>query len=200
MPILFDAKGHPLNIKRNEEDYENVFLIMRETSKKWNDSMAWKIRIATNFYNAVGGCGLIDTGIWSKEAYEAKVVNGRNPTKDHFRATRLACYHYSDEEFGDPTIFLDKDRLYPIIDVLRLTINLTGRQNTDVKYKTDKKGSGVPIITKRTIDKYDNFQWYEKTGKQFLVTDKDKGFPLKHTIPPEFTAFEEKCMRFHGYL
>jgi hypothetical protein len=196
--IKFNSDGYPINVKRSEEAYENVYLIMRATTKHWKKSTEWKIRNATNFYNAVGQCGLIDTGIWSAEAYEAKYNRGKNPTKDHFRATRLGCYHYLDDEFGDPSIFLDRDKLYPEIDVLRLTINMTAKQNTDVKYKTDKRGSGIPIIYKRTIDKYDMFQWYEKTGKQFLVVDEKLGFPLKNSIPNSFTAFEEKCMRHHG--
>ena len=87
------------------------------------------------------------------------------------------------------------------MDLCRITVRVTKKQNIDVKFEdTD---FGLPIVRALTYNKYDNFGWVAK--KCGLLQEKHDGklvnspFPLKQLIPDWFTAFEQKCMKEHGY-
>jgi len=184
-------------IIRNKTKYEILFNTVRIADKKWHKDKDWRTTYSMLFYALVGNAGLVRTPYMSLGASKLN----RNPTPDHCFSPRLVFRAMMDQ---CPEILKDKDRLFEVVDFCRHVVAVTKDENDKVKYDDDISGGVLPIVYARTIDKYDDFGWIEK-GKGLLTERKGNKlvncpFPLKHLIPDWLTAFEEKCMRHHGYL
>jgi hypothetical protein len=186
-------------IRRNKTKYDILYTTVRVADKRWTKDRDWRMTYSMLFYALVGNAGKVNTGYISLAASSLK-----NPTDDHFFSPRLVFRAMMDQF---PEILKDKSRLFEIVDFCRMIVKVTGEENSRVRYSPEKDDEGLtgyPIVTMRTIDKYDDFGW---TKKGFGLLQEKKGrklvnspFPLKHLIPDWLTAFEEKCMRHHGYL
>lgn len=196
--LEFDKSG-VLRVKRNPRNYNFLFSQLAGIHKYWKMHRDYRIRYAQSFYSNIGGCGNLKSGYYSHAAMLIK-EKGKTPTPDHWWSPRLFLNWIMHPEYGNPEVLKDKDLLFPYVDILRTTLDVDSRQNGGVKFINDSRVIGLlPMVTARTIDKYDDpilfkHGWYQ-TG-----VGRVKKFPLKYLIPAEFTAFEEACMKKYGYL
>ena len=197
--MLLSTAGTPI-VERNLNKYENVYLVVQATIDKWDEHRDWRISMPANFYNTVCGAGLITTGYLTKEALDMQTIHDKEPTKDHFLSPRLGYYALMDKDTGNPELLKNRETLFPLVDLFRHTVGTTGKQNNNARFNPDKLGAGyLPIVKRRTIDKYNHCEWY-KNGEHGTLLVEEAGFPLNYIVPDWFTAFEEKCMRHHGYM
>jgi hypothetical protein len=184
---------------RNKTKYDILYDTVKVANKRWKKDKDWRMTYSMLFYALVGNAGKVNTGYVSLAASSLK-----SPTPDHFFSPR-AVFRAIMDQF--PELLKDKERLFEIVDFCRMTVGVTSEENNKVRYspeKDDEGSKGYPIITVRTIDKYDDFGWTQK-GVGLLQERKGRKlvnspFPLKHLIPDWLTAYEEKCMKLHGYL
>lgn len=182
-------------IKRDLEVYSETYNWFKAKSiiNKWKKSRKLRVFYSTHFYCSVGIAGKIVTPYMSLAASLKKGV-----TEDHCFSPRLVFRAMMDM---CPEILFNRELFYAMMDFCRHTVKVTSGQNEQVKYDDDKNGTGlIPIVYARTIDKYDDFGWIEKGAGLLQENGKNSPFPLKYLVPDWFTAFEEKCMRHHGYL
>lgn len=185
-------------VSRNKTKYEILYSTVKVAGKRWYKDKDWRTTYSMIFYGLVGNAGLIRTPYMS---LAASTLN-KEPTPDHCFSPRLVFRAMMDQ---CPEILKDRDQFYEVVDFCRHVVKVTKSENDKVKYDDDHQGCGlIPIVYARTIDKYDDFGWIEK-GRG-LLTERKNGklvnspFPLKHLVPTWLTAFEEKCMKKHGYL
>jgi hypothetical protein len=173
--------------------YEELYDIIQVVHVKWQLGKEYRQFYAGLFYQCVCAAGL------RKTQYQTLGAAQRLPaTDDHCFSPRLVFRAAMDQ---CPEIIADRDEFYNLMDLCRITVRVTKKQNIDVKFEdTD---FGLPIVRALTYNKYDNFGWVAK--KCGLLQEKHDGklvnspFPLKQLIPDWFTAFEQKCMKEHGY-
>jgi hypothetical protein len=168
-------------------EYEDLHHLILSSGKRWHEPRL-RPRHANLFYQYIRELGTDRTPYQTLEAAHTKEV-----THDHWLAPRLVLRALMEE---CPEILLDRDEFYNVIDLCCSTVGVTSAQNLLVKFKPNPNKFGLPIVRSLTRDKYDAFTWtHKKTG---LLQHKNV-FPLKHLIPDWFTAFEQKCMKEHGY-
>ena len=165
--------------------YKELHVLMCMAGKQWHDPTLRKM-YANIFYQIIRELRTERTPYQTLEAAQAGKV-----THDHWLAPRLVLRALMDQ---CPEKILDHEEFYEIIDLCCSTVGVTSAQNLQVRFKASKFGS--PVVRSLTRDKYDAFTWtHKKTG----VLPHKNVFPLKHLIPDWFTAFEQKCMKEHGY-
>ena len=187
-------------ITRNKTIYALTYSFLKGAGKGkvWERDSDHRRFHSMMFYGGVRDAGNISTPYTSLAASALE----REPTPDHFLSPRLVFLAMMDQ---CREVLKDREKFYEMMDVCRHTVKITSEENNSVKYKPDKVGTGlIPIVTARTVDKYDSFGWVDK-GKGLLTERKggklvNKPFPLKHMIPDWLTAFEEKCMKHHGFI
>lgn len=173
--------------------YEELYNIIQNAHEKWTLGKEYRQFYSGLFYQSVYGAGL------RKTSYQTlAVARGDAATDDHCFSPRLVFRAAMDQ---CPEIIKDRDEFYNLVDLCRITVRITKKQNIEVKF--DDKEFGLPVVRKLTCDKYDTFGWVEK-GRGLLQEKQDgklvnSPFPLKYLIPDWFTAFERKCMRECGY-
>lgn len=171
--------------------YPRLYRNVSNAVKEWSKDKRTRSWYAGCFYYGVGQLGKVRTEYVSLAASQLK-----NPTPDHFFSPRLI---FRAMMAMCPELLRDRKEFYTIVDFCRLTIDVTSDENAKVKYGQEK--DDYPLVKTRTIDKYDDFGWIlRKVGMLKETNGKNSSFPLKHLIPDWLTAFEEKCMRHHGYL
>jgi hypothetical protein len=191
------------SVDRNLEIYEKMYYNFSPDYRDWNSkNRKYRTFQYGQFYYSVGQLGKVASPYISENARIALSDTGKLPTDDHCITPRLM---YQAMMSQCPEVLLDREEFYKMVDLSRCTIQITEEQNNKVKYHFNHRGP-LPKIHARTIDKYDSFGWIDKSRGSVLLTERsgDKivksPFPLKHLIPDWLTAFEEKCMKSHGYL
>jgi hypothetical protein len=173
--------------------YEKLYKFIQDAHDEWDLGKEYRQFYSGLFYQNVCGAGLRKTPYQTLAA-----AQGAPATDDHCFSPRLVFRAAMDQ---CPEIIADRDKFYNLIDLCRITVRVTKKQNNEVKF-TDSD-FGFPIVRKLTRDKYDSFGWVDK--KRGLLQEKKDGklvnspFPLKHLIPNWFTAFEQMCMDDYGY-
>lgn len=188
-------------MERNDATYEEIFQLVQHLRKRWPKGNKMTPAIVekrkflyTLFYNSVGQAGAYVTPY---QSIASATLN--KATLDHCFAPRIGFLAAMDQ---CPEILSNREEVYKLVDFCRHTVKVTSEENGNMKYKFNP--NGLPIIRIRTVDKYDRLGWVQ-TGVGLLQEKRgdklvNSPFPLKHLIPDWFTAFEEKCMRHHGYL
>jgi hypothetical protein len=178
---------------RKHVTYEKLYKFIQDAHAEWHLGKEYRQFYAGLFYQCVCAAGL------RKTPYQTLAAAQRLPaTDDHCFSPRLVFRAAMDQ---CPEIIADRDAFYDLIDLCRITVRVTKKQNIDVKF--DDVDFGLPVVRALTRDKYDNFGWVAK--KCGLLQEKKDGklvnspFPLKQLIPDWFTVFEQKCMKEHGY-
>lgn len=173
--------------------YKKLYKFIQDAHEEWHLGKDYRQFYAALFYQSVCAAGL------RKTSYQSLAAAQRQPaTDDHCFSPRLVFRAVMDQ---CPEVIADRDEFYNLIDLCRITVRVSKKQNIDVKFiDTDFE---LPIVRALTCNKYDRFGWVEK--KCGLLQEKQNGklvnspFPLKHLIPNWFTAFEQKCMTEYGY-
>lgn len=174
------------------ENYKIRKLIERiQTAKReWNDGEHVRKDYSAMFYQGIYGMEHLFTGYISKAAV---VSHTDDTTEDHFLSARLVFRALMDQV---PELLIDEDGMRDIIKRCQHTIRITRDENNGpIKFKMRNTR---PIIRQATIDKYDEFGWFQE-GKGFLLEYKNgeqvyQPFPLKHMIPDWLTEFEKKYL------
>jgi hypothetical protein len=173
--------------------YKKLYKFIQDAHEEWHLGNEYRQFYAGFFYQCVCATGL------RKTPYQTLAAAQRQPaTDDHCFSPRLVFRAAMDQ---CPEIIADRDEFYNLVDLCRITVRVTKKQNTEVKF--EDAGCRLPIVRELTYNKYDSFGWVDK--KLGLLQEKKNGvlinrpFPLRDLIPEWFTAFEQKCMKEHGY-
>ena len=188
-------------MERDLAAYEEAFQLVQYIRKRWpkGDKLTPSIVEKRKFLYTLFYCAVGQTGTYVTPYQSVASATLNKATLDHCFAPRVTFLAAMDQ---CPEKLAIREEVYKIIDFCRHTVKVTSFENGDMKYKFNPKG--LPIIRIRTVDKYDRLGWV-KTGVGLLQEKKGRKlvnspFPLKHLIPDWFTAYEEKCMKEHGYL
>lgn len=191
------------DVDREMVVYRKMYEVFSPDYTRWRtEGTAYRKMQYASFYYYVGLAGKETSPYISIGAQELLRVTGKRPVDDHCMTPRLIYQSLHDQ---CPEVLLDEEKFYHVVDLARITVQITNEENKQVKYKQNRRGV-YPIIHARTMDKYDSMGWINKSKGSVILTERkggkmvNSGFPLKHLIPDWLTAFEEKCMKEHGYL
>lgn len=172
-----------------EYKMQKLFQYCQDADVEWDDGEYARTHFSALFYQGIYGMKRNFSGYLSKDAFLAST---RDTTEDHFLSPRL-IFRAMMECQRD--ILFDYDLFSALVHTCRTTIRTTKAQNNSYQIKFRMNGT-VPDIHALTIQKYDEWGWYQQ-NKGFL-TEYVNGellpqkFPLKHLVPEWLTAFERK--------